>query len=201
MHKAGKNFGGTYLFFDTETTGLPLSWRAPVEDLDNWPRMVQIALVLYEDGIKISNNNYIIKPEGFEIPIESSKIHGITNEHATKEGISLQEVLKEFKSSAGKADFLVAHNMSFDQMIVGAELLRNNMQNFLVSKDRICNMEISTNFCASPSIHGYSGYKWPKLSELHMKLFGKEFGDSHNALADVEATAKCFWEMKRRQII
>jgi len=29
-----------YLFFDTETTGLPRNWKAPVTDLDNWPRMV-----------------------------------------------------------------------------------------------------------------------------------------------------------------
>ena len=62
-------------------------------------------------------------------------------------------------------------------------------------------MEISTNFCAIPSTNGYGGYKWPKLSELHMKLFGTQFEDSHNAMADVEATAKCFWEMKRLQVI
>jgi DNA polymerase-3 subunit epsilon len=153
--------------------------------------------VIYKDGIKISGSNFIIKPEGFEIPIESSKIHGITTARATKEGTSLQKVLEEFQDSAVKADFLVAHNMSFDQMIVGAELLRENMHNFLATKDRICNMEISKNFCAIPSTNGYSGYKWPKLSEL----FGKEFEDSHNALADVEATAECFWELKSRQII
>ena len=193
--------GDTYLFFDTETTGLPQNWRAPVEDLENWPRMVQIAWTLYKDSVKISSCNYIIEPEGFEIPIESSKIHGITTARAKKDGASLQVVLKEFQDLVAKADFLVAHNISFDQMIVGAELLRKNMQNNIITKSRICNMEISTNFCAIPSVNGYSGYKWPKLSELYMKLFGKEFEDSHNALADVEATAKCFWEMKSRQLI
>jgi len=201
MFKEEKKCVGTFLFFDTETTGLPRNWNAPVDDLGNWPRMVQIAWVLYKDGIKLSSSNFIIMPEGFEIPIESSKIHGITTERAKKDGTPLQKVLKEFKNSAVKADFLVAHNMSFDQMIVGAELLRNNMQNFLATKNRICNMEISTNFCAIPSINGYSGYKWPKLSELHKKLFGKEFEDSHNAMTDVEATAKCFWELKKRHII
>ncbi len=199
--KEGKKFGGTFLFFDTETTGLPLNWRAPVDDFSNWPRMVQIAWVLYKDGVKLSSSNFIIMPEGFEIPAESSKIHGITTERAKKDGVSLLKVLKQFQGCAAKADFLVAHNMSFDQMIVGAELLRMNMQNFLVAKDRICNMEISTNFCAISSVNGYGGYKWPKLSELHMKLFGTEFEDSHNAMADVEATAKCFWEMKNRGII
>jgi len=199
-YKDTKKSVGTYLFFDTETTGLPRNWNAPVDDLNNWPRMVQIAWMLCKDGVKLSSGNFIIKPEGFEIPIESSKIHGITTARAAKEGTLLQDVLREFKDSAAKAEFLVAHNMSFDQMIVGAELLRSNMPNFIAAKDRICNMEISTNFCAIPNTNR-GGYKWPKLSELHMKLFGKEFEDSHNAMADVEATAKCFWEMKRRQII
>jgi len=192
---------GTYLFFDTETTGLPRSWHVSVEDLDNWPRLVQIAWVLYKDGIRINRCNFIIKPEGFEIPVESSKIHGITTARAKQEGVVLQTVLEYFHDLVAQADFLVAHNMSFDQMIVGAELLRKKMPNILVDKKKICNMEISTNYCAIPSPNGYSDYKWPKLSELHVKLFGAEFENSHNAMADVEAAAKCFWEMKRRCII
>ncbi len=201
MFKEEKNFIGTYLFFDTETTGLPRNWNAPVDDLDNWPRLVQIAWVMYKDGVRISSSNYIIKPEGFKIPFESSKIHGITTDRAEKEGTPLHIVLKDFYNSAARADFLVAHNIGFDQMIVGAELLRKKIQNILIIKNKICNMEISTDFCAIPSVNGRSGFKWPKLSELHMKLFGKEFEDSHNALADVEATAKCFWEMKRLHVI
>jgi hypothetical protein len=35
-----------YLFFDTETTGLPKSWKAPVTDVNNWPRLVQLAFLL-----------------------------------------------------------------------------------------------------------------------------------------------------------
>jgi DNA polymerase III epsilon subunit-like protein len=193
---AGK-FGGTYLFFDTETTGLPRNWRAGVEDLDNWPRMVQIAWALYKDGVEVSSYDVIIKPEGFEIPVEASNIHGVTTERAKAEGVLLQTVLSEFNNLVEQADFLVAHNISFDEMIVGAEFLRSNMLNSLIFKQKICTKDMSTDFCAIPSANGYGGYKWPKLSELHMKLFGTEFEDSHNARADVEATAKCFWEMKK----
>ena len=191
---------GTYLFFDTETTGLPRNWRASVEDLDNWPRLVQIAWSLYKNGVKVDSRDFIVKPEGFEIPVETSDIHGITTERARAEGVSLQLVLNEFNDLVKQSDFLVAHNISFDEMIVGAEFLRNNMANSLIFKQKICTKEMSTNFCAIPSANGYSKYKWPKLSELHMKLFGTEFEDSHNAKADVEATAKCFWEMKSRGI-
>ena len=191
----------TYLFFDTETTGLPLNWNAPVSDLNNWPRLVQIAWIVYKNGIRVSNNDFIIKPEGFRIPVDASNIHGITNERAEKDGVSLQVVLNEFKNIIAQVDFLVAHNMSFDEMVMGPEFLRNNMSNYIVTKQRICTKESSTNFCAIPSPNGFNDYKWPKLSELHMKLFGTEFEDSHNAITDVDATAKCFWELKRLGIL
>jgi len=192
---------GTYLFFDTETTGLPRNWQAPAGDLENWPRLVQIAWVLYKEGLEVSHSDFIIKPEGFSIPTDASNIHGITTERATREGALLRLVLNEFQNLVKRADFLVAHNISFDEKIVGAEFLRENMPNILVSKKTICTKEISTNFCAIPHTNSHSGYKWPKLSELHMKLFGAEFIDFHNALADVNATAKCFWEMKKRGIV
>ena len=192
---------GTYLFFDTETTGLPRNWNAAVDDLNNWPRLVQIAFEFYKNGEKINNGNYIIKPEGFYISEETSNIHGITNERAQNEGMPLWMVLREFKNLVEQADFLVAHNMSFDEKIIGAEFLRLNMQNSLAAKQTICTKEISTDFCKIPGPVGKDGYKWPKLSELHLKLFNEDFGDSHNAAADVSATAKCFWELRKRGVI
>ncbi len=184
-----------YLFFDTETTGLPINWNAPVSDLNNWPRLVQLAFLYYDsNGNKISGGDFIIKPEGFTIPSDASKIHGISTERAIREGQPIKSVLQHFQSLIGQASYLVAHNMSFDEKIVGAEFLRNNIQNSIQTKNKICTMERTTNFCA---IDGLYGYKWPKLSELHYKLFRTEFEGAHNAAADVTATAKCFWELKR----
>lgn len=193
---------GAYLFFDTETTGLPSNWNAPVSDLSNWPRLVQIAWILCDkSGNYLEERSFIVKPDGFMIPLETSKIHGISNERAMKEGISLQAALIEFQEALTQATFLVAHNMSFDEKIIGAELLRKNMPNTVILKSRLCTKEMSTNFCAIPSSNGYADYKWPKLSELYYKLFGKMLTDSHDALADTRATAACFWEMKRRGIL
>ena len=84
--------------------------------------------------------------------------------------------------------------MSFDEKIVGAEFLRAGMRNPLPAKRKICTMESTTSFCAIP---GPYGYKWPKLSELHYKLFRTGFEEAHNAAVDINATAKCFWELKR----
>lgn len=188
-----------YLFFDTETTGLPKNWKVGLEDLDNWPRMVQLAWVLCDrNGKQINANNYIIKPEGFVIPKEASSVHGITTVRAKKEGALLKEVLVEFEDLINQADYLVAHNISFDEKIVGAEFLRKDMANLLEQKNKICTMQQSTDFCA---IESARGYKWPKLSELYYQLFGLTFDDAHDAAADISATAECFWELKRLGVI
>ena len=188
-----------YLFFDTETTGLPRNYKAPVTDLNNWPRLVQLAWLFYDkDGNKIAGNDVIIKPDGFTIPVEASRIHGISTERAISEGISLAEVLHEFQLMIDRTEFLVAHNMSFDEKILGAEFLRCKMVNSVPTKKQICTMQSTTNFCA---INGPYGYKWPKLSELHFKLFHAGFEEAHNAAIDINATAKCFWELKRLQKI
>jgi DNA polymerase III alpha subunit (gram-positive type) len=184
-----------YLFFDTETTGLPKNWKAPVTDLGNWPRLVQLAFLLYDnEGNKIASGDFIIKPEGFTIPADASRVHGITTERAMREGYAILHVLQEFEKHMQQAHCLVAHNMSFDEKIVGAELIRNGMANAIPNKKKICTMESTTDFCAIRSPYGY---KWPKLSELHYKLFGTFFEEAHNAAADIHATAKCFWELKR----
>ena len=84
--------------------------------------------------------------------------------------------------------------MNFDEKIVGAEFLRINMVNSIATKKKICTMEKSTNYC---KLEGPYGYKWPKLSELHHKLFGTGFEEAHNAAIDIKVTAKCFWQMKK----
>ncbi|OFX57988.1 MAG: DNA polymerase III subunit epsilon [Bacteroidetes bacterium GWA2_30_7] len=184
-----------YLFFDTETTGLPKNYKAPVSDLNNWPRLVQLAYLYYDkNGNKISGGDYIIKPEGFTIPKDASRIHGISTERALEEGEILSKVLLHFHELINEAETLVAHNMSFDEKIVGAEFLRAEMENLIPSKTKICTMHSTTNFC---KLHGPYGYKWPKLSELHYKLFNTHFDEAHNASVDINATAKCFWELRR----
>jgi len=188
-----------YLFFDTETNGLPRNWKAPMNDLNNWPRMLQIAWVLCDSNGKIiESEDYIIIPENFIISKDASIIHGITTERAFREGKDLKLVLNKFNRLIENSHYIVAHNISFDEMIVGAEFIRNNIQSNLKQKSKLCTMESSTNFCKIP---GNYGYKWPKLSELYLKLFGQELVDAHNASVDIRATVKCFWEMRKRGLI
>ena len=188
-----------YLFFDTETTGLPKSWGAPVSDLDNWPRLVQIAwLQCNSSGKEILKQSHIIKPDNFEIPSDAVRIHGISNEKANEVGIPLKRALSEFSNILGNSRLLIAHKMAFDEKVVGSELIRTKIKNNLSSINKICTMLSTTNFCRIP---GSYGYKWPTLMELHEKLFNSQFDNAHNALSDVSACAKCFFELKKRKLV
>jgi DNA polymerase-3 subunit epsilon len=104
-----------YLFFDTETTGLPTNWKAPAGEA--WPHIVSLSWLLMSDADTVlSEGNYIVKPEGYTIPEESSRVHGITTETALQQGLPLKTVLGEFLQSCSLAGLLVAHNLSFDIM-------------------------------------------------------------------------------------
>ena len=191
-----------FLIFDTETTGLPQNYNAPLTDFDNWPRVVQLAWQVHDDkGRFVEAHNYIVQPEGFEIPISAKMVHGISTEYALKHGRPLNEVLDIFLQSASKAQRLVGHNIDFDLCILGCEFLRKKGENPLPNWRKIdtCT-EKTADFCQLPG--GKNGkFKFPKLEEIHQILFGEKFDSAHNASADVEATARVFLELVRRGVL
>jgi len=192
-----------HLFFDTETTGLPKDWTAPSSATNNWPRMVQIAWVLTDDaGNSLETYSAIIKPEGFIIPREASDIHRVTQERALAEGLLLSEVLEAFTTTMAKAKQLVAHNMAFDEKILGCEYHRVSGQDPLRSKPKACTMKNDDiiEWAAIPP-HRYGSYKWPTLEQLHRKLFQAGVPNAHDALVDVEATVRCFFGLLKRGVI
>lgn len=184
-----------HLFFDTETTGLPLDWKAPVTRVNNWPRLVQFAWLFADDqGNEIESAEFIIKPDGFTIPPDATSKHGITTAKAIKDGVPLSGVLDLFDVLLDRAQQLIAHNISFDECVVGAEFLRAKRENKLARKTRFCTKEESTEYCKLP---GRYGYKWPTLEELHATLFGTAHEKAHSALADTRATSRCYFELRR----
>ena len=188
-----------YVFFDTETTGIPLDYNAPISDIDNWPRLVQLSwMITDEDGKLIKENDYIVYPKGFDIPTSSAAIHSITNEYANKKGIDIETVLAEFIEDLKGVSLVIGHNINFDINIVQAELFRLGMTDIFNDKRKVCTMKSSVDFCAIPNKYGY---KWPTLQELHQKLFGEIFTDSHNALSDIRAIKRCYFELKKKGIL
>ncbi|MEJ6754008.1 MAG: PHP domain-containing protein, partial [Flavobacteriales bacterium] len=190
-----------YLIFDTETTGLPKNFNAPVTDSDNWPRCIQLAWQVHNDmGEMIEVKNFIIKPEGFDIPFNATKIHGISTERAIKQGQDLKFVLEEFNKSLEQVYFVIGHNVNFDINIVGAEFHRVQEETKLMEMGKLdsCSEKTAT-LCQITGGRG-GKFKLPKLQELHQFLFNEEFAEAHNASADVEATTRCFLELIRRKI-
>ncbi|SKC48795.1 DNA polymerase III subunit alpha [Ohtaekwangia koreensis] len=191
-----------YLIFDTETTGIPHNKTAPITDLDNWPRLVQIAWQLHDGkGKLISNHNYIVKPDGFNIPYKAEQIHGISTKRAMEEGQDLFAVLSTFIQDLSKTSLLVGHNIEFDINIIGAEFIRKSLApEQFTNLDRVDTGISSTEFCQMTG--GIGGrLKMPRLVELHEKLFGKGFGDAHDAAYDVAATARCYFGLIKQKVV
>ncbi|WP_072989106.1 DNA polymerase III subunit alpha [Pseudozobellia thermophila] len=189
-----------YLIFDTETTGLPKRWDAPITDTDNWPRCIQIAWQLHDDmGRLIEHQDYLVKPEGFNIPYDAEKIHGISTELAEKDGVPLAEVLEKFNAAMAQTKFIVGQNVGFDVNIMGAEFHRMGVENPLQELPVLdtCT-EHTAQLCQIPGGRG-GKFKLPTLTELHEFLFGEPFAEAHNATADVEATTRCFLELIRKR--
>ena len=190
-----------YLIYDTETTGLPKNFSAPVTDSENWPRLVQVAWQLHNSmGELIEVKNFIIKPVDFTIPFNAEKIHGISTQHALAHGVDLSFVLEEFNKAIEQSEFVVGHNIIFDINIMGAEFHRTQIESPLAQKKSIDTKNEGTEFCAIPGGRG-GKFKWPTLTELHVKLFKEGFAEAHNASADVEATTRCFLELIRLRVI
>ncbi|MEO9891397.1 DNA polymerase III subunit alpha [Aurantibacter sp.] len=189
-----------YLIFDTETTGLPKRWNAPITDTDNWPRCIQIAWQLHDDmGDLVDSQDYLIKPVGFNIPYDAEQIHGISTALAQKDGIPLAEVLDKFNAAMAQTKFVVGQNVGFDVNIMGAEFHRLAVKNPLQELPVLdtCT-EHTAQLCQIPGGRG-GKFKLPTLTELHEFLFGEPFSEAHNATADVEATTRCFLELIRKK--
>ncbi|MEO0507162.1 MAG: DNA polymerase III subunit alpha [Bacteroidota bacterium] len=189
-----------YLIFDTETTGLPKRWDAPITDTDNWPRCVQIAWQLHDElGNLVEHQDYLVRPDGFNIPYESEQVHGISTGLAEQQGETLEVVLERFNQALHKATFVVGQNVGFDANIMGCEFHRMSVKNSLAELPVLdtCT-EHTAQLCQIPGGRG-GKFKLPTLTELHQYLFGEPFAEAHNATADVEATTRCFLELVRRK--
>jgi len=187
-----------FLIFDTETTGLPKRWDAPITDTDNWPRCVQIAWQLHDAmGNLVENDNFLIQPDGFNIPFDSEQIHGISTDLAQSDGIPIHEGLNRFHTVLQKSKFVVGQNVGFDINIMGCEFHRYGIENNLTELPVLdtCT-EKTALMCKIPGGRG-GKFKLPTLTELHQHLFGNAFNEAHNATADVEATTRCFLELIR----
>ena len=185
------------IFFDTETTGLPKSWNASPSEVDNWPRIIQLAFIVYNrDRRSFLTYNQLIKPDGWEVPKEDFWVkNGFTQEKCEKKGVPIAQALSVFLKAYETCEVAVAHNMNFDFNVLAAEMIRAGVRSEKRLKKE-CTMIQGTDLMKIPSPKG-KGFKYPKLEELHNFLFQKGFEGAHDALNDVTATSKCYFEMNK----
>ena len=185
---------------DTETNGKALNFKAPFTDLNNWPRITQLSWVVLDvnTGQFVSEQNHIVKPDGWTVPEEQFFIdNNISTQRCEEQGKPFQDVANIFVDDVQKfnVDVLICHNINFDYNVIAAELTRYQIFSQKKLTIKLCTMETTTDLLKLP---GKYGYKFPSLQELHNYLFGTYFQGNHDAMADVEATARCFVELYQR---
>ena len=181
------------LFFDTETTGVPGRNARWDEDFMDYPHIVSIAWMFGDVA-----ESHIIRPEGWEIPEEVTKIHGISTEYAQEHGEPFALVIDRFLAFAAKAGLLCGHNIHFDTGIVKANILRElgheyydaeDVEGALYKGKRIDTMRPTMKWVDARMADGRP--KFPNLSELYARCFPGETFPAHDALEDVKAVARC----------
>lgn len=187
-----------YLFYDTETTGFYHGKKAP--DHADQPYLVQIAGALVNESERVLGSfNFVIEPFGFSIPVNVAEIHGITDAIASEYGLPLEFAVDTFRRYLDIADVLVAHNIEFDNNIMGTASVRSKIK-LPVRANQFCTMKSATDICKIPSKRG-GGYKWPKLIEAYQILVDpKGFEGAHDAMVDVQACVEVFFALKRRGV-
>ncbi len=193
------------LFFDTETTGLP-DFKSP-SNAEHQPHIVQFAAILVDPITRTerASIDVIVKPDGWTIPDEVAAIHGITNEIAMACGVDERTVADLFFSLREQAVVEVAHNASFDRRIMRIAALRHlgmtrEMIEVSESGKVFCTMKAAQPIVNLPPTErmlaaGFKGPKQPKLSECIRHFFDEDLDGAHNALVDVRACARIYFNM------
>lgn len=188
-----------YLFFDTETTGKITDYKASFKEVEKFPRITQFAWQVYNsEGKLFKSFQSLVKPDGWEVPKDEFFIkNNMSTERCELEGRPIKPMLEQFLIELNACKYLLAHNMNFDLPVTASEMYRLGIQ-AQNKPEKICTMQSTTDICKLP---GPYGFKWPSLQELHKFLFGCDFEGAHDASDDVTATAKCFFDLKKRNLL
>lgn len=185
--------------FDTETTGF-INKKDP--SLEAQPKIVQFAWILWtinDDGSFSEEKrvNMLFNP-GISIPFAASQVHHIYDIDV-KDAPVFSDSIDEVMQYINSPDVIVWHNIEYDESMLQIELAREEKEYLYQPQQIACTMKTTVDFCAIQ----WNGarFKYPKLWELHKKLFDEYFIGAHDAMVDVEATLRCFVELVNKWVI
>ncbi len=186
------------LVFDTETTGF-INKKDP--SLEIQPHIIQFAWILWElkDGkyTEIERKDILIKPP-ISIPYGASQVHHIYDIDV-QSAPKMDEVIDEIMEFINSADAIIGHNIEYDEDMLKLELRRLEKVHMYAPSQVICTMKTTVDYCAIQ--WNWLRFKYPKLGELHKKLFWEYFSWAHDAMVDVEATQKCFLKLEKEWVL
>jgi len=194
-----------FLVLDTETTGLPIllkqnGWTklptyAHYSDLKYYDssRLVQFSWIVHSKkaSFPIINDFIVYQDDIKEIPEAAYNVHKINKQKTLLEGMEIDYVFDTFLSHLKLVDVIVAHNISFDINVILSECYRHGRKDVIeeiLKKNIECTMDIGTKY------YKYNTQRI-SLARLHKKLFGKNFENAHDALADTIACRDCYVKM------
>lgn len=193
----------TYLFFDTETTGL-IDFKKELSD-PSQPRITQLAALLTDEhGNELERLCEYVQPDGWEVPPEITALNGTTTEMLWKRGLPMPTVLGYFNSLKDRCTHRVGHNVSFDKQMLAREAFAYGLPHDSSGKESLCTMKMAKGIVSLPASQkmneaGMRGSKPPKLQEAYTYFFGTPFDKAHDAMADVIACKEVFFAIKKWQ--
>lgn len=200
------------LFYDTETTGLPL-FSEPSED-PRQPHIVQLGALLVDLDTRktLASLDLTVCPQGcWEIPDEVAKIHGITTAHAESCGVPELDVIQLLGKLWQRADIRIGHNESFDARIVRIALKRHHHEFIVVDPDlwkagkAECTQRLATPILKLPPTDkmravGRNHFKSANLREAYKHFYGSELIGAHSAMADAQACQYVYFAIKSQAV-
>lgn len=187
------------IILDTETTGLPLKKDSSIYNSAEWPFIVQLSYMIYDDEtheILADVNDYIAIDKSCIISPASHEVHGLTHEFLQSNGIPIKDALHKLKKHMNSCNLAVGHNISFDKRILLAECIRHKI--FLNMKNTYCTMKECKDICniECTKKNGETYIKYPSLKELHYALFCHNVKNLHNASIDILICMRCYYKIK-----
>ncbi|MEQ6333288.1 3'-5' exonuclease [Sphingobium sp. MK2] len=183
-----------FLFFDTETTGLPL--RSELLSNPSQPHVTQLGFILEINRTDAMVVDTLITPQNWTIGAKARELTGITEDMCYESGIPIADAVDLFMIAAENCDFIVCHNVAFDRKLMAIEHARLNAErnpySVLCGKPTLCTMEKTTNILKLPKKDNRTNFKWPKLSECYQFFFNEELENAHSAIVDIQATRRVF---------
>lgn len=179
-------------FFDTETTGIPQRWVTLWEQ----PYILQWGALVRNWEAFTQSLNELFCHTSRHIPDVCTKVHWITMDMVREKNLIYAFIEEQVIPTLDKVDLIVWHNISFDMNMLWIEAQRIDKK--IAEKVKsywsktLCTMKTTANLLKIPWTYWY---KNPKLTELYKFLFGEDFDDAHDAMADIYATQKCFFSL------